>query len=129
MDIINKLGRFWTVLLPALLLVAVFQYAHHINSIINSIGGMGFKKTLVIVFMSFLAIWSLLHLGGVAFIRLINWIWYGTIPTLFSEKNALDETIQDQPIKDNIEFHNEIEQENLFRLDLQEEPVDKISKP
>ena len=129
MDIINKLGRFWTVLLPALLLVAIFQYAHHINSIINSIDGMGFKKTLVIVFMSFLAIWSLLHLGGVVFIRLINWIWYGTIPTPFSEKNDLDETIQDQPIKDNIEFHNEIEQENLFRLDLQEEPVDKIRKP
>ena len=32
-------------------------------------------------------------------------------------------------MKDNIEFHNEIEQENLFRLDLQEEPVDKIRKP
>ena len=129
MDIINKLGRFWTVLLPALLLVAIFQYAHHINSIINSIGGMGFKKTLVIVFISFLAIWSLLYLGGVVFIRLINWIWYGTAPTPFAEKIALDETIQGQPIKDNIEFHNEIEQENLFRLDLQEEPVDKIRKP
>ena len=129
MDIINKLGRFWTVLLPAVLLVAIFQYAHHINLIINSIGGMGFKKTLVIVFMSFLAIWSLLHLGGVVFIRLINWIWYGTAPTPFAEKIALDETIQGQPIKDNIEFHNEIEQENLFRLDLQEEPVDKIRKP
>ena len=129
MDIINKLGRFWTVLLPALLLVAIFQYAHHINSIINSIDGMGFKKTLVIVFISFLAIWSLLYLGGVVFIRLINWIWYGTAPTPFAEKIALDETIQGQPIKDNIEFHNEIEQENLFRLDLQEEPVDKIRKP
>ncbi len=129
MDIINKLGRFWTVLLPALLLVAIFQYAHHINSIINSIGGMGFKKTLVIVFISCLAIWSLLYLGGVVFIRLINWIWYGTAPTPFSEKNALDETIQDQSIKGSIEFHNEIEQENLFRLDLQEEPIDKIHKP
>ena len=129
MDIINKLGRFWTVLLPALLLVAIFHYAHHINSIINSISGMGFKKTLVIVFISFLAIWSLLYLGGVIFIRLTNWIWYGTAPTPFAEKIALDETIQGQPIKDNIEFHNEIEQENLFRLDLQEEPVDKIRKP
>jgi len=129
MDIINKLGRFWTVLLPALLLVAIFQYAHQINSIINSIGGMGFKRTLVIVFMSFLAIWSLLYLGGVVFIRLINWIWYGTAPTPFTKKNIPDETRQDQPIKDNIEFHNEIEQENLFRLDLQEEPIDKIRKP
>ena len=129
MDIINKLGRFWTVLLPAVLLVAIFQYAHHINLIINSIGGMGFKKTLVIVFISFLAIWSLLYLGGVVFIRLINWIWYGAAPTPFAEKTALDEITQDQPIKDNIEFHNEIEQENLFRLDLQEEPVDKIRKP
>ena len=129
MDIINKLGRFWTVLLPAVLLVAIFQYAHHINLIINSIGGMGFKKTLVIVFISFLAIWSLLYLGGVVFIRLINWIWYGTAPTPFAEKIALDDTIRDQPIKDNIEFHNEIEQENLFRLDLQEEPIDKIRKP
>ena len=129
MDIINKLGRFWTVLLPALLLVAIFQYAHQINSIINSIGGMGFKKTLVIVFMSFLAIWALLHLGGVLFIRLINWIWCGTAPIPFTDQKTLDEIIQDQPIKGNIEFHNEIEQENLFRLDLQEEPVDKISKP
>jgi hypothetical protein len=129
MDTINKLGRFWTVLLPALLLGAIFQYAHHINSIINSIGGMGFKKTLVIVFISFLALWSLLYLGGVVFIRLINWIWYGTASTPFAGKNNLDETMQDQPIKGNIEFHNEIEQENLFRLDLQEEPVDKIRKP
>ena len=129
MDIINKLGRFWTVLLPAVLLVAIFQYAHHINLIINSIGGMGFKKTLVIVFISFLAIWSLLYLGGVVFIRLINWIWYGTAPTPFADKIALDEAIQSQPMKDTIEFHNEIEQENLFRLDLQEEPVDKIRRP
>jgi hypothetical protein len=129
MDIINKLGRFWTVLLPALLLVAIFQYAHHINSIINSIGGMGFKKTLVIVFISFLAIWSLLYLGGVVFIIFINWIWCGTAPIPFTDQKTLDEIIQDQPIKDNIEFHNEIEQENLFRLDLQEEPVDKIRKP
>ena len=108
MDIINKLGRFWTVLLPALLLVAIFQYAHHINSIINSIDGMGFKKTLVIVFISFLAIWSLLYLGGVVFIRLINWIWCGTAPIPFTDQKTLDELIQDQPIKDNIEFHNEI---------------------
>ena len=129
MDIINKLGRFWTVLLPALRLVAIFQYAHHINSIINSIDGMGFKKTLVIVFISFLAIWSLLYLGGVVFIRLINWIWCGTAPIPFTDQKTFDEIIQDQPIKDNIEFHNEIEQENLFRLDLQEEPVDKIRKP
>jgi len=129
MDIINKLGRFWTVLLPTLLLVAIFQYAHHINSIINSIGGMGFKKALVIVFISFLAIWSFLYLGGVVFVRLINWIWYGTVPTSFTENNTSDKTMPDQPIKDNIEFHNEIEQENLFRLDLQEEPVDKIRKP
>ena len=129
MDIINKLGRFWTVLLPALLLVAIFQYAHHINSIINSIDGMGFKKTLVIVFISFLAIWSLLYLGGVVCIRLINWIWCGTAPIPFTDQKTFDEIIQDQPIKDNIEFHNEIEQENLFRLDLQEEPVDKIRKP
>ena len=129
MDIINKLGRFWTVLLPAVLLVAIFQYAHHINLIINSIGGMGFKKTLVIVFISFLAIWSLLYLGGVVFIRLINWIWYGTAPTPFADKIALDEAIQSHPMKDTIEFHNEIEQENLFRLDLQEEPVDKIRRP
>ena len=129
MAIINKLGRFWTVLLPALLLVAIFQYAHRINSIINSIGDMGFKKTLVIVFISYLAIWSLLYLGGVVFIRLINWIWYGIAPTPFAEKIALDEATQEQSIKNTIEFHNEIEQANLFRLDLQEEPVDKIRKP
>ena len=45
MDIINKLGRLWTVLLPALLLVAIFQYAHHINSIINSIGGIYLRES------------------------------------------------------------------------------------
>ena len=39
---------------------------------------MSFKKTLVILFVAFFALWSLVHLSAVYFFKLVNWIWKGT---------------------------------------------------
>ena len=124
MDIIYKINRLWTVVLPTMLLAATFQYAHQLNAIINSIGDMGFKKTATIMFISFLAIWSLLYLGSVFFVRILKWIWRGTTATEIEKPNIQSNRELEQYTKNSIEYHDVKEQENLFRLDLQDEPID-----
>ena len=128
MAIIYKVNRLWTVILPTVLLAATFQYAHQLNAIINSIGDMGFKKTATIMFISFLAIWSLLYLGSVFFIRILKWIWRGkTIPGIEKPSIQNDQEPK-QRTKNSIEYHDIKEQENLFRLDLQDEAIDATHK-
>jgi hypothetical protein len=95
-----------------------------LNAIINSIGDMGFKKTATIMFISFLAIWSLLYLGSVFFIRILKWIWRGTATTGIEKPNIPRNKELEQYAKNSIEYHDVKEQENLFRLDLQDEPID-----
>ena len=124
MNIIYKVSRLWTAILPAVLLAATFQYAHQLNAIINSIGDMGFKKTATIMFISFLAIWSLIYLGSVFVIRILKWIWHGTTSTGIEEPNIPRNKVLEQHSKNSIEYHDVKEQENLFRLDLQDEPKD-----
>ena len=124
MAIVYKISRLWTVILPTVLLAATFQYAHQLNAIINSIGDMGFKKTATIMFISFLAIWSLLYLGSVFFIRILKWIWRGTTTTGIAKPNIPRNKEPGQYTKNSIEYHDVKEQENLFRLDLQDEPID-----
>ena len=124
MNIIYKVSRLWTVILPTVLLAATFQYAHQLNAIINSIGDMGFKKTATIMFISFLAIWSLLYLGSVFFVRILKWIWRGTTATEIEKPNIQSNRELEQYTKNSIEYHDVKEQENLFRLDLQDEPID-----
>ena len=128
MRMIYKLGRLWTVLLPTALLAASFKYVHQLNLIINSIESMSFKKTLTIMFVAFLAAWSLLYVGSVLFIRVMRWIWKGTTLTQ-TEKSSIhiDKEIEN-PAKNNIEYHNVKEQENLFRLDLQDEPIGSLNE-
>jgi len=128
MDILSKLSRFWQITLPAVLLATTFHYAHHLNTIINSIGGVGFKRTITIVFISFLAIWSLLYLGSVFFVRTLKWIWFGTITAKLENQPISINKEFDQQTKKSIEYHDVKEQENLFRLDLQEEPVETVSE-
>ena len=128
MAIISKVSRLWTVILPTVLLAATFQYAHQLNAIINSIGDMGFKKTATIMFISFLAIWSLLYLGSVFFIRILKWIWRGTATTGIEKPNMPRNKELEQYTKNSIEYHDVKEQENLFRLDLQDEPIASISE-
>ena len=123
MAIIYKVNRLWTVILPTVLLAATFQYAHQLNAIINSIGDMGFKKTISIMVISFLAIWSLLYLGAIFFVRILKWVWRCTTTTKIEKPNIPRSRELEQHTKNSIEYHDVKEQENLFRLDLQDEPI------
>jgi len=127
MDIIYKFGRFWAVLCPVLLLLATFKYAHQLNSIINTIEGISFKKTLVILFITFLALWSLLHMSSVLFVRLVSWIWNGKRPSSTEKATFNDKQTFEEPFKNNIDHHSAKEQEKLFKLDLQES-VDSLAE-
>ena len=128
MAIICKVSRLWTVILPTVLLAATFQYAHQLNAIINSIGDMGFKKTATIMFISFLAIWSLLYLGAIFFVRILKWVWRGTTTTEIEKPNIPSNKELVRHTKNSIEYHDVKEQENLFRLDLQDEPIASTSE-
>ena len=128
MNIIYKVHRLWAVVLPTLLLAATFQYAHQLNVIINSIGDMGFKKTISIIFISFIAIWSLLYLGSVFFFRGLKWIWCGRTITEIEKSSFKNDQELEQRTKNSIEYHAVKEQESLFQLDLQDEPIATISE-
>jgi len=128
MGIICKVSRLWAVILPTVLLAATFQYAHQLNMIINSLGDMGFKKTISIIFISFIAIWSLLYLGSVFFFRVLKWIWCGRTITEIEKPRIQNDQELEQRTKNSIEYHDVKEQENLFRLDLQDEPIASISE-
>ena len=128
MAIISKVSRLWTVILPTVLIVATFKYAHPLSAIINSTGDMNFKKTATIMLISFLAIWSLLYLGSVFFFRVLKWIWRGTTTTEIEKPNIPSNKELGRHTKNSIEYHDVKEQENLFRLDLQDEPITSVSE-
>ena len=128
MGIICKVSRLWAIILPTVLLAATFQYAHQLNVIINSIGDMGFKKTISIIFIFFIAIWSLLYLGSVFFFRALKWVWCGRIVTEIEKPSIQNDQELEPRTKSSIEYHNVKEQENLFRLDLQDEPIASTSE-
>jgi hypothetical protein len=128
MGVICKVSRLWAIILPTVLLAATFQYAHQLNEIINSIGDMGFKKTISIIFIFFIAIWSLLYLGSVFFFRALKWIWCGRIITEIEKPSIQNDQELEQRTKNSIEYHNVKEQENLFRLDLKDEPIASTSE-
>ena len=128
MGIICKVSRLWAIILPTVLLAATFQYAHQLNVIINSIGDMGFKKTISIIFIFFIAIWSLLYLGSIFFFRALRWIWCGRTITEIEKPRIQNDQELEQRTKNSIEYHNVKEQENLFRLDLQDEPIASTSE-
>ena len=128
MEIFFKLGRFWAALCPLALLVLTFKYAYQLNSILRQIEGMSFKKTLIILFIAFFALWSLLHISSVLFVRVISWVWNGQKPNL-TEKPSFG-TIKEfeEPFKNGIDHHTVKEQENLFKLDLKGESVDSLAE-
>ena len=128
MGIICKVSRLWAIILPTVLIAATFQYAHQLNEIINSIGDMGFKKTISIIFIFFIAIWSLLYLGSVFFFRALKWIWCGRTITEIEKPRIQNDQELEQRTKNSIEYHDAKEQESLFRLDLQDEPIASISE-
>ena len=128
MGIFYKFGRFWTVLCPLALLVLTFEYSHQIYSILRQIEGMSFKKTLVILFVAFFALWSLLHLSSVLFVRVINWVWNGKKPAPIEKPSLNTQKELEEPFKNKIGHHTAKEQENLFKLDLQGESVDTVTE-
>ena len=128
MNIICRVNRLWTVALPTMLLAATFQYAHQLNLIINSIGDMGFKKTISIIFISFIAIWSLLYLGSIFFVRVLKWIWCGRTITETEKSSIQNDQKLEERTKNSIEYHDGKEQARLFQLDLQDEPIANISE-
>ena len=78
MNITNRLrliGRIGTVLLPIALLAVFFKYLHPLNSILHGIEGVGVRKTALILFISFFAIWALLHVSSVLIARIVSWVW------------------------------------------------------
>ena len=128
MDIVFKISRLWIVILPTALLVTTFHYAHHLHAIINSTAEMGFKRTIALIFISFLAVWALLYLSSLFLVRILKWIWHGTTISEPEKSNIHDSKIVEPQAKSVIEYHDAKEQENLFRLDLQDEPVDSVNK-
>ena len=128
MGLICKIHRLWAVILPTLLLAVAFQYSHQLNMMISSIEDLSFKKTITILLISFLAIWSLLYVSSIFFIRLLKWVWFGT-PTIEVEKpNMPNNKLLESHTKNHIEYHDSKEQESLFRLDLQDEPIEPINE-
>lgn len=128
MGIFCKFGRFWSILCPVALLVVTFKYAHQINSILNAIEGVSFKIKLVIIFIAFFALWSLLHLSSVLFVRVMSWIWKGKKATSTEKRSANTEQEFEEPFRDKIEHHNVQEQEKLFKLDLHNESKDSFAE-
>jgi hypothetical protein len=128
MGLICKVHRLWAVILPTLLLAIAFQYAHQLNMMINSIEGLSFKKTITILLISFLAIWSLLYVSSIFFIRLLKWVWLGSPTTEVEKPNMPNNKLLESHTKNRIEYHDPKEQESLFRLDLQDEPIEPIDE-
>ena len=128
MEIFYKFGRFWTTLCPVVLLALTFKYVHQLNSILNQIEGMSFKKTLVLLFVAFFALWSLLHLCSVLLVHLISWIWNGKKSVLTENLSFKTQNEVEEPSKNNIEYPTAREQENLFKLDLQGESVNSLTE-
>ena len=84
MSITNRLrlfGRIGTVLLPIALLAVFFKYLHPLISMFHGIESahllmeVGIKKTIFILFISFFAMWALLHVSSVLIARIVRWVW------------------------------------------------------
>ena len=91
----NRIGRIGTVLLPIALLAVFFKYLHPLISILHGIESadflmvVGVRKTIFILFISFFAIWALLHVSSVLFARIASWAWNGTNSS-FSDNSNLE---------------------------------------
>ena len=121
MDINYTFGRFWALLLPIALLVVFFKYLHQLNSILTSIEGVGFRKTLLTLFVAFFAIWSLVYFSSVLFVRAISWVLNGKklIPT--QRLNLTAQQDLEKPLNNSMDYHSVKEGESLFKLGLKDE--------
>ena len=121
MDMTRRFGRIGTVLLPIALLAVFFKYLHPVNVILHGIEGWGARKIALTLFISFLAIWALLHVGSVFFVRVADWVWNGTNSNLYKNINYNNNLKREMSSKNNIDYQNKKEREELFKLDLRDE--------
>jgi hypothetical protein len=121
MGITRRFGRIGSVLLPVALIAVFFKYLHPLNAILHGIEGWGARKIAFTMFVSFLSIWSLLHVGSILFTRIINWVWSGTLQNLRENPDYNEYENQENSLKDRMNFHNTREEKALFKLDIQDE--------
>ena len=121
MDINYTFGRFWALLLPVALLVVFFKYLNQLNSILTSIEGVGFRKTLLILFVAFFAIWSLVYFSSVLLVRAISWALHGIKPIPTQQPNLTAQQDLEKPLNNSMDYHSVKERESLFKLGLKDE--------
>ena len=121
MNINHTFGRFWALLLPIALLVVFFKYLHQLNSILTSIEGVGFRKTLLTLFVAFFAIWSLVYFSSVFFVQAISWALHGINPIPTQRPNLTAQQDLEKPLNNSMDYHSVKEGESLFKLGLKDE--------
>jgi len=121
MSTTKRFGRIGTVLLPIALLAVFFKYLHPVNAILHGIEGWGARKIALTLFISFLAIWALLHAGSVFFVRVADWVWNGTNFNLNNNIRHNNNLNQEISSKNSTNYQNKKEREELFKLDLRDE--------
>ena len=119
MGITRRFGRVGAVLLPVALLAVFFKYLHPLNAILHGIEGWGARKIAFTLFISFFSIWSLLHVSSLLFARIVGWVWNGTNSNL--SKNTRYNPNQEKSSKNNTDYQNTKEREELFKVALQDE--------
>ncbi len=126
MSITNRFSRIGIVLLPIALLAVFFKYLHPLNSILHGIEGVGVRKTALILFISFFAIWALLYIGFVFFVRITKWVWSDTNSKSteiqsFSDNSNIEKSLENnmdyqkwaKEKKDEIDSLNKVWEENF----------------
>ena len=126
MSITNRFSRIGIVLLPIALLAVFFKYLHPLNSILHGIEGVGVRKTALILFISFFAIWSILYISFVFFVRITKWVWSDTNSKSaeiqsFSDNSNIEKSLENnmdyqkwaKEKKDEIDSLNKVWEENF----------------
>jgi len=121
MDITRKFGRVGAILLPVALLAVFFKYLHPLNAILHGIEGWGARKIAFTLFISFFAIWSLLHMTSLLFARIASWVWNGTYSKLWENISYSDNENRKESLRNRMDFQNAEEREELFKVDLRDE--------
>ena len=127
MDTMNRFGRVGAVLLPVALLAVFFKYLHPINSALHEIGGVGARKTALTLFVSFFAIWALIYLSSMFFIRITHWVWNGTTSNSTENPSFSYNPNIKGPLTNNLNYQKAKEREALFKLDLQDEKDERAA--
>jgi hypothetical protein len=121
MGMTRRFGRIGSVLLPVALLGVFFKYLHPLNSILHGVEGWGARKIAFTLLISFLAMWALIHVSSILFIRIVNWVWSGTLPNLRENQSYNSHENQENSLRGRMDFHNAREEKALFKLDIQDE--------